>query len=406
MSQAEQIRIRDMLRQPEIRAAMLGTFVIMLGYGILSPVLPNYAHSLGVGYDSIGLLISAFSFTRLVADPFVGRFIDRYGERSMSTLGAVWVGLSSVAAGFAPTFPLLVIFRGLGGVGSALFFASLLSFLLRSIPSNRTGRVMSLYYASFNIGFIVGGPLGGVVANLFGLASPLYVYGGACFLSAVLFWKTIRNPARHEHEVRKGGLRRLPWNRTFVTVLVVNGVYLWMVGAIFSTLVPLFGTSVAVGLTIGGVGIALGIATATELVTLYPAGHATDRYGRRAVLIPALAGLAAVTAAFGLVSSPIGFMVAMAFLGVASGYSGVPAAPMLSDVTPEELKGSAVGVYRFVGDLGFVIGPLVAGWSAQAYGFGTAFVINAIPAVIALGLVLTIRETMHARRAAPEGAGS
>ena len=408
MAKAEQIRIRDLLRTREIRAAMLGTFVIMLGYGILSPVLPNYAHSFGVGYESVGLLISAFSFTRLVADPFVGRFIDRYGERSMSTLGAVWVGLSSVAAAVAPTFPLLVILRGLGGIGSALFFASILSFLLRSIPSNRTGRVMSLYYASFNIGFIIGGPLGGVVAHLFGLASPLYVYGAACFLSAVLFWKTIHNPARHEHEVRKGGFRKLPWNRTFVTVLVVNGVYLWMVGAIFSTLVPLFGTghpsSGGVGLTLGGVGIGLGIATATELVTLYPAGHASDHYGRRTVLIPALAGLALVTAAFGLVSTPVGFMIAMGVLGVASGYSGVPAAPMLSDVTPEEVKGTAVAVYRFVGDLGFVIGPLVAGWAAQAYGFGTSFVINAIPAVIALGLVLSIRETMHARRPA-EGTG-
>jgi ACDE family multidrug resistance protein len=404
VSQAEQVRIRDLLRTREIRAAMLGTFVIMLGYGILSPVLPNYAHSFGVGYESVGLLISAFSFTRLVADPFVGRFIDRYGERSMSTLGAIWVGVSSVAAAMAPTFPLLVIFRGVGGIGSALFFASLLSFLLRSIPPSRTGRVMSLYYASFNIGFIVGGPLGGVVANAFGLASPLYIYGGACFLSAGLFWRTIRNPARHEHEVRKGGFRKLPWNRTFVTVLVVNGVYLWMVGAIFSTLVPLFGTSETVGLTLGGVGIALGIATATELATLYPAGHATDHHGRRTVLIPALAGLALVTAAFGLVSTPIGFMIAMGVLGVASGYSGVPAAPMLSDVTPEEVKGTAVAVYRFVGDLGFVIGPLVAGWSAQAYGFGASFVINAIPAVIALGLVLTIRETMNARRPA-EGSG-
>jgi MFS family permease len=406
MSRAEQIRIRDVLRLPEIRAAMLGTFVIMLGFGILAPVLPNYAHSFGVGYDSIGLLISAFSFTRLVADPFVGRFIDRYGERSMSTLGAVWVGVSSVAAGLAPTFPLLVIFRGLGGIGSALFFASLLSFLLRSIPPNRTGRVMSVYYASFNIGFIAGGPLGGLIANAFTLASPLFIYGGACFVSAVLFWKTIRDPGRHEHEVRKGGFRRLPWNRTFVTVLVVNGVYLWMIGAIFQTLVPLFGTSTeeGVGLTLGGVGIGLGIATATELATLYPSGHATDHYGRRAVLIPALAGLAAVTAAFGLVSTPIGFMIAMGLLGVASGYSGVPPAPMLSDVTPEELKGSAVAVFRFVGDLGFVIGPLIAGWSAQAFGFGTSFVINAIPAVIALGLVLSIRETMHARRPA-EGSG-
>jgi MFS transporter, DHA1 family, multidrug resistance protein len=404
MSRAEQIRIRDVLRLPEIRAAMLGTFVIMLGFGILAPVLPNYAHSFGVGYDSIGLLISAFSFTRLVADPFVGRFIDRYGERSMSTLGAVWVGVSSVAAGLAPTFPLLVIFRGLGGIGSALFFASLLSFLLRSIPPNRTGRVMSVYYASFNIGFIAGGPLGGLIANTFTLATPLYIYAGACFVSAALFWKTIRDPGRHEHEVRKGGFRRLPWNRTFVTVLVVNGVYLWMIGAIFQTLVPLFGTSEGVGLTLGGVGIGLGIATATELATLYPAGHATDHYGRRAVLIPALAGLAAVTAAFGLVSTPIGFMIAMGLLGVASGYSGVPPAPMLSDVTPEELKGSAVAVFRFVGDLGFVVGPLIAGWSAQAFGFGTSFVVNAIPAVIALGLVLSIRETIHARRPA-EGSG-
>jgi MFS transporter, DHA1 family, multidrug resistance protein len=404
MSRAEQMRIRDVLRLPEIRAAMLGTFVIMLGFGILAPVLPNYAHSFGVGYDSIGLLISAFSFTRLVADPFVGRFIDRYGERSMSTLGAVWVGVSSVAAGLAPTFPLLVIFRGLGGIGSALFFASLLSFLLRSIPPNRTGRVMSVYYASFNIGFIAGGPLGGLIANAFTLASPLFIYGGACFVSAALFWKTIRDPGRHEHEVRKGGFRRLPWNRTFVTVLFVNGVYLWMIGAIFQTLVPLFGTSEGVGLTLGGVGIGLGIATATELATLYPAGHATDHYGRRAVLIPALAGLAAVTAAFGLVSTPIGFMIAMGLLGVASGYSGVPPAPMLSDVTPEELKGSAVAVFRFVGDLGFVVGPLIAGWSAQAFGFGASFVINAVPAVIALGLVLSIRETIHTRRPA-EGSG-
>jgi len=188
-------------------------------------------------------------------------------------------------------------------------------------------------------------------------------------------------------------------------VLVVNGVYLWMIGAIFSTLVPLFGTSAkGVGLTIGGVGIGLAIATATELAVLYPAGHATDRRGRRAVLIPALAGLALITAAFGFVTSSIGFMVAMAILGVASGYAGVPPAPMLSDVTPEELKGSAVAVFRFVGDLGFVIGPLVAGWSAQEYGFPASFAINAVPAVVALGLVLSIRETMHARRPS-EGTG-
>ncbi|HET7235728.1 MAG TPA: MFS transporter [Actinomycetota bacterium] len=392
MSRSEDLRIVDVLRIPEVRAAMLGTFVVMLGFGILSPVLPNYARSFGVGYDSIGLLISAFSFARLLADPFVGRYIDRYGERRMVVLGAVVVGVSSVASALAPTFTLLVIYRGVGGVGSALFFAALLSFLLRTIPSERTGRVMSVFYASFNIGFIMGGPLGGLIANRFGLASPLYIYGVACFLSAIVFWRAIYDPDRHESEVRRGGLRRLPWGRPFVTVLVVNLVYLWVIGAVFQTLIPLFGTD-EVGLTLGGVGLALAVATATELVSLYPAGSATDRRGRRAVLIPALAGLAVVVGTLGLATTPVVFMVAMAGLGVASGYSGVPPAPMLSDVTPEELKGSAVAVFRFAGDLGFVVGPLVAGAAANTVGFTGAFAISAIPAIVALGLVLSIAET-------------
>ncbi len=393
----------DVLRLPEIRAAMLGTFVIMLGFGIVSPVLPNYARSFGVGYDAVGFLISAFSFARLVSDPFVGRFIDRYGERAMTTLGAVGVGVSSIAAGLAPTFGLLVLFRSAGGVGSALFFAGLLSYLLRTIPPERTGRVMSVYYGSFNVGFIAGGPLGGLVARWFGIASPLHVYGIACFVSAWLFWRTMRNPERRADEVRSGGLRRLPWRRPLVAVLATNGAYLWIIGAVYSTLIPLFGRE-EVGLTLGGVGLGLAIATATELVSLFPAGKATDR-GRRAVLIPSLAAFGGIAALFGFAGGTVAFMGGMAALGVASGFAGVPPAPMLSDVTPEELKGSAVAVFRFVGDLGFVLGPLIAGWTADTLGFGAAFAISSVPVFVALALVLSIHETLPTLPKGGEAAG-
>jgi MFS family permease len=53
-----------------------------------------------------------------------------------------------------------------------------------------------------------------------------------------------------------------------------------------------------------------------------------------------------------------------------------------------------VAVFRFIGDLGFVLGPLVAGWVAQRYGYGASFAASAVPLVIALALVLSIRETM------------
>ncbi len=396
--------VREVLRTPEVRAASAGTFVIMLGFGILSPVLPNYAKTFGVGYDAVGLLISGFALARLVSDPFVGRFIDRHGERAMTTLGAVVVGVTSIAAGLAPSFPLLLVFRSIGGIGSALFFASVLSFLLRTTPPERTGRVMSVYFGSFNLGFIAGGPLGGVIAGTLGLASPLHVYGVACFVSAWLFLRTIRDPQRHREEVRSGGWRRLPWGRPLLAALSANGAYLWFVGAVFSTLVPLFGTD-GVGLTLGGVGLALAIATGTELVALFPAGSATDRRGRKAVLVPSLAAMALVTVALGLSTAPVVFMVLMAVVGVTSGYAGVPPAPMLGDVTPVELKGSAVAAFRFVGDLGFVLGPLVAGWTADALGFQASFAISTIPLLVTLALVLSIRETMPALPRSEEATG-
>jgi MFS family permease len=395
---------REILRMPEVRAATIGTFVVMLGYGIVSPVLPNYARSFGVGYDAVGLLIAGFSFTRLAADPFVGRFVDRHGERAMSALGAVIVGLTSFAAGLAPTFPLLLVFRSLGGAGSALFFAALVSFLLRTIPPERTGRVMSVFYGAFNVGLIAGAPLGGLVAKPFGLASPLHVYGALCLVSAWVFWRTLHDPERPHDEERRGGWRRLTWHRPFVTVLYVNLAYLWFVSAVYSTLVPLFGHD-EVGLSYSAVGFAIAVATATELAILFPAGKATDRRGRRAVLLPALAAMAVVVAALGLSSNAVVFFVVMGVLGVTSGYAGVPPAPMLGDVTPPELKGTAVALFRFSGDLGFVLGPLIAGWAADTIGFTGAFVVSAVPVALAAALVASIHETMPSRHRPAEGAG-
>jgi MFS family permease len=375
---------------------MLGTLVIMLGYGIVAPVLPNYARSFGVGYDAVGVLVAAFSLTRLVFDPFVGRLLARFGERSMATIGAVGVGVSSVMAALAPNYPLLVIFRGIGGAGSAVFFAAILSFLLRTIPSDRVGRVMGVYYTSFNVGIIAGQPIGGLLARWFGLASPLWAYGAACFVAGWLFHRTIRDATvAQAGETPPASLRSLPWDRPFVAVLASNGAYLWLTGAVYGTLLPLFAHE-RVGLSFAGVGFALAVATATEFIVLFPAGKATDRYGRRAVLAPSLAAYVVVSAALGLATTPVLLVAALALLGVSSGYSGVPPAAMLQDVTPEGLSAPAVTVFRFVGDLGFVLGPLVAGWAAGRYGFAAAFAITAVPCAVAVALVLSVRETMPA----------
>src|SRR6266511_4309134 len=339
---------RDILRIPEIRAAVVGTFVIMMGFGIVSPILPLYARSFGVSLDAVGVLIAAFSVTRLAVDPFTAVIIGRLGERAAVVVGAAVVGATTALAAVAPTFPLLVVFRGAGGAGSAVFFAGLFSFLLRSVPGDRVGRVISVWYASFNVGIIAGQPFGGV--------------------------------------------------------LVANGAYAWMIAGVYSTLIPLFGHE-RVHLSPVGIGIGLAIASVTEFAVLYPAGAATDRIGRRAVIVPSYALLAASLVLFPFASTPVRYMVGLGIFGLITGYSGVPQAAMLSDLTTEDTQRSAVAAFRFVGDLGFVLGPLVAGFSADRLGYGPAFAISALPVVVALALRLSIPETLRALPNTGEAAG-
>lgn len=401
------VRFRDILAIPGIRVVVFVTFVIMLGFGILSPVLPQYARSFGVGYNAVGLLVSAFAIMRLVFDLVAGPLVDRYGERAMATTGAAIVGVSSALAAMAPNFTLLVIFRGAGGAGSAVFFGALWGYVIRSSPRDRIGRVMALFYGAFNLGIIAGQPLGGLAAEAFGLASPLWLYSLACFLSAALYLRYIRNPERPpSRDGAPRGIRGLPWNRSFVTVLVVHMAYAWMIAGAWSTLLPLFARE-SIGLSEVGVGLALAVASAAEFAVLFHAGAAADRYGRKAVMVPAYAALVIVVGLLGLATSVWMFAVGLALLGMAAGYGGVPPTAMLSDVTPPESSGTAVGVYRFVADLGFVAGPLVAGAAADSLGFPTAFAITAAPCLVALGMLLSIPETMSRGRVkgAAEGSG-
>jgi MFS transporter, ACDE family, multidrug resistance protein len=386
------VRVRDILAIREIRVVTLATFVVMLGYGILSPVLPLYAKSFHVGYDSVGLLVSAFAFTRLLFDLVAGPLVSRFGERAIVTTGAVIVGVSSGAAALAPNFVLLVVFRAAGGAGSSIFFAGLMSYLFQTAPPDRLGRVMSVFYGAFNVGIILGNPVGGVVAKLFGLSSPLWFYAGACFIAAAMYVRTVRDPVRQVQEGPRPGLRDLTWSRPFVAVLLANGAYFWFVAGVVSTLLALFAND-TLGMNSLQIGLALAVLSVAEFAVLFPAGSLTDRLGRKAVLLPGLIATAGVVALTGFATNTPLFLVALALMGVVSGFAGVPQSVMLSDVVPPRLQPAAIGVYRFVGDLGFVGGPLLAGAVATHFGFAAAFAVSAIPCVAAAALLATVPET-------------
>jgi DHA1 family multidrug resistance protein-like MFS transporter len=423
-AETEKVNFRLIVSDPPVRVVVLIIFVIMLGFGMIAPILPLYARSFGVSYDAASLLISAFAFMRLVADPVVGPLVDRFGERLCSVTGVIIVGVSAVLAGLATSFPLVVVFRGAGGAGSSLVFAALYSYLLKVVPSHRMGRTMSIFFGALNVGIIAGGPLGGVVAHAWGLASPLFVYAGLCLVSGLLYLRFMPDPnvvggrtpvPAQTAEVATatpppaGGPKVPFWRRAasqvielmkhrpFVTVVVLNMAFFWVVAGGYDTLVPLFARE-GLGVSTVGVGALFGLVVAGEFLVLYPAGSLSDRIGRKPVLLVSLSAVAVMMVLLGWAGSPVALGMLLVIAGLTSGATAATPSAMLSDVVPDSGSGTAVGVFRFFGDLGFVLGPLVAGVSTSAFGFRWAFAIMAVPVLVALALVIWTPETLKAKR--------
>jgi DHA1 family multidrug resistance protein-like MFS transporter len=423
-TETQKVNFRLIISDPPVRVVVLIIFVIMLGFGMIAPILPLYARSFGVSYDAASLLISAFAFMRLIADPVVGPLVDRYGERVCSMTGVVIVGVSAALAGLATSFPLVVVFRGAGGAGSSLVFAALYSYLLKVVPSHRMGRTMSIFFGALNVGIIAGGPLGGLVAHVWGLASPLFVYAGLCVFSGLLYLRFMPDPdvaagrtpepadadgAAMAATVPAAGPKVRFWRRTrtqiaelmkqraFLTVVILNMVFFWVVAGGYDTLVPLFARE-GLGVSPVGVGALFGLVVAGEFLVLYPAGSLADRIGRKPVLLVSLTAVAVMMFFLGWASTPVVLGMLLVVAGLTSGSTAAAPSAMLSDVVPESGSGTAVGIFRFFGDLGFVLGPLVAGVSTSAFGFRWAFAIMALPVLVALAFVIWTPETLKAKR--------
>jgi MFS family permease len=396
--------LRAILSDPAVRVVLLMIFVIMLGFGIVAPILPLYARSFGVSYRAASLLISAFAFTRLITDPFSGRIVDRFGERLSAMAGVLIVGVSAFLAGLPSSFRLVVLLRAAGGAGSSVFFSALYSYLLRVVPRDRMARTMSVFYGTLNVGIIAGGPIGGIVAHAFGLASPLFIYSALCLGSGVLYLRFLPQPANATDgpgEPRDAAPRRtLEQVRTllrtpaFPTVLVLNLAFSWLATGVYDTLVPLFAKE-GLGVSTVGVGAIFAMAVAGEFCFLYPAATMADRVGRRPVVVASFAVMAIMIPAVGWAGSPIMLGLLVAVLGFSSGAAAGAPAAMLSDVAPGRGSGTAVGVFRFAGDLGFMLGPFVAGVSVSAFGFRGAFAVMTIPAIVSVAFALRTKETLQ-----------
>ena len=401
--------LRDLPRETFVLA--LVAFCVALGFGIVVPAVPLFALEFGVGTTAAGAVVSAFALMRLVSGLAGGRLVDRVGERAALLAGLGVVAVSSLLAGLAVSYPQLLVLRGVGGIGSAVFTIAATSLLLRVAAAAQRGQTQSVYRGGFLLGGIIGPVFGGAVLGI-SLRAPFFLYAATLVLAAVVAATMLPKPPPAEVAVpavapgagEDDGLPTAPAQdggalatRTTLQSALASPAYRAALAGNFavgfsvlgvrSTVVPLLVVQ-QLELSAGWIGAAFALAALVQAVLLLPAGKAVDQVGRRPTLVGGGLLTAASLAALAVADGPVTLLLAMGVFGAGAALLGVAPAAIVGDVV-EGKGGRAVAVWQMASDLGSVLGPVIAGLLIDRASFTVALVFSAT--VVALCALLGLR---------------
>jgi MFS family permease len=384
--------------------------VNQLGFGAMVPSLALYAQSFGVPASAIGMAVAAYGLARFATAIPAGQLSDWLGRRPTLAIGGLVSALGNLWCAWATGYPEFIVARFVAGAGAGLILTTGQVVLADISTPERRGRTISIYQGTFLFAVGIGPFPGGLLAEHFSLAAPFIAYGFASLLATVVAWFAVsetrdlsRGPRRAGGPARPPLTQQLRVLTAKVGYLLVSVISLMnavvRTGGLFA-IVPMLATAL-LGLTTGAIGFALMVGSVCGLVAAYPAGRLSDRFGRKAVIVPATVITGASMLLF-CVAPTYGWFVAACILwSVASSIGGAAPAAYAADTAPPGMNAAAMSTFRMMADAGYVIGPLALGLIADLYGPVTALLGAAsLLVVIGIAFAMLAPETYRGRGSA------
>ncbi|GAA6732601.1 MULTISPECIES: MFS transporter [Thermus] len=340
----------------------------------LSPLLPKLMAHFGVGLGTAGLLVSIYSLTGSLLQPFAGLVADRMDRRFLAALGPVLVALGMGSLGLWPRFEALLLVLGLAGLGSALFHASGASLVGEFAPAQRRGFWLSFFGSAGYLGLSLGPLVALFAVGAWGLKglillTPLALLP-ALFLLRLPPVRRRGKPAGLKDFLRvfRGDVARL-WGMATLRSLVFMS---------FSTTLPYWYAQR--GLSDAYTAFSLSVYSFSATLGAFLGGTLSDRFGRKAVLTGTLSfGLPLYLALLVLPPENPIYLVLLALTGALMN-AGIPVAVALAqELEPTQtatVSGLLMGfTWGFAGLFYAPIGHLI-----ERFGV--------MPVLLALGVLL------------------
>jgi DHA1 family multidrug resistance protein-like MFS transporter len=343
--------------------------VVMLGFGMVMPIMPFYIESMGATASELGLLVAISPFIQLVASPLWGSVSDWRGRKPVLSVGLLGYSISMLFFGLSTELWMLFVARGAGALLSAATMPTTMAYVSDSTSQQERGGGIGVLGAAMGLGMVLGPALGGLLGSE-SLSMPFFLTAGVCLVTLLLVLVFLPESLPVEARRQKAA--------TFKPTAQVWS--LWY--ALFGPLGPLLSMAflVSFGLTnfqsifgyyalrkfgygteeVGWILTVVGIVAALTQGAL--TGPLTKRWGEATVI---KVSLLASALTFGLLLTANNLATVMLTTGLFTLPNALlrPAVISLTSKQAEAQQGVAMGLNNSSNSLGRVIGPIWAGFA-------------------------------------------
>jgi len=381
---------------------MVCVFTAMLGLGIVGPIMPIYAKSLGATFVQVGLMSSAWSVARLIFNPLMGSLSDVRSKKKIMAGGLVVYMATSLLYALAWDFPSLVSVRFLHGIGSAMTMPIAMAYAAEVTPKGQEGRYMGMINLATFAGMGLGPLIGGSLTDLFSIAVPFYIMGALTAFSLLLnliFLPNEQNTSAADKRPRPS-LKKILSNRYLRAIFLYRVVAAVGQGSIMGFLSLFISGSVesgGLGLPLSVSGLIISIGQVSSALMQRPFGDLADRYDKIRLIL-----LGGALSIIGFSTLPLSRNM-WEVLGTSLFWSlgGSLAMPALTAIVAIEGKGLGIGSSMGILDTamsgGMVVGPMVSGLVIDLFGLRATFYVGSIMLSVGTTLFYALIRTKETR---------